>query len=105
MRLLLLFPALAIAACSPHRAEIEPGAVSLMTPQGWPHMYAALGPEAFARANAKMQAAADHAAADSSCDKIDYVGVSQSASRPERIEWFVDCGPDYRLRFGEEDLT
>ena len=93
------------SACSPHRAEIDPDAVSIITPSGWPHMYAALGPATFQRANARMRAAAEHAAADKSCDRIDYVGVSQSGSTPDRIEWFVDCGPNYRTRFGEEDLT
>lgn len=105
MRTYIFLAMLLTAGCSKHCAEIDPGAVSVMTIEHWPGMYAALGPAAFARANAKMQAAADFAAADAGCDRIDYVGVSQSGSRPDRIEWFVDCGSDYRVRLSEDDLA
>lgn len=100
-----IFIALALVGCSPHRAAIDPGAIAVMTVDRWPTMYAALGPAAFNRANAKMRAAAEHAAADPRCDRIDYVGVSQSGSSPDRIEWFVDCGSDYRIRLSEDDLV
>ncbi|PZU13819.1 MAG: hypothetical protein DI606_04435 [Sphingobium sp.] len=105
MRRMLLSLFVLASACSPHRAEIDPAAVSMMTPAVWPKMYAALGPESFARANAKMRAAAEYAAADRACGRVEYVGVSPSASTPQRIEWFVDCTPEYRIRLSEDDLT
>ena len=100
----LAMSALLLAACAPHHAPIEDGAVTVMTADRWPTMLAQLGPEAFARANAKMRAAAEYGARDSGCQRVEYVGVSQSGSSAQRIEWFVDCPNEYRVRLSEDDL-
>ena len=89
MRSIVLF-ALLLAACAPHRSPVEQGAVTIMTAERWPTMYAALGADAFARANSKMQLVADQVAQDPNCERVEYVGVSQSGSTPHRLEWFVD---------------
>ena len=66
-------------------------------------MYAALGADAFARANSKMQLVADQVAQDPNCERVEYVGVSQSGSTPHRLEWFVDCPNEYRARLSEDE--
>lgn len=104
MRLIVLSSFL-LAACSPHRAPVDPGAVKAMTVDHWPTMFAALGPEAFDRANSKMLLVADRVAQDPNCERVEYVGVSQSGSTPRRLEWFVDCPNDYRARLSEDDLS
>jgi len=71
-------------------AKFEKGAVSPMSKDEYPKMYANLGNAAFERANDLTRWAAVAIARSEKCSKLDLVGVSDDSSRKE-IRWFGNC--------------
>jgi hypothetical protein len=71
-------------------AKFEKGAVSPMSKDAYPKMYAKLGTAAFERANDLTRWAAVAIARSKKCSKLDDFGVSDDSTRKE-IRWYGYC--------------
>lgn len=82
-------------------AKIGSDTVMPMTRTGYRKTYDKLGKSQFNNANALMHWAAIAAAESDVCQKVEVVGISDSATR-KALRWYVDCSNGERFMIGEE---
>lgn len=84
--------------------KIDSSAVTPITKEEYPKLYAAWGKSGFKRINDLLPLAAEKAALSPSCDKVSYVGVSERSVLKKEIIFFVDCENGERFYISELDL-
>ena len=84
--------------------HVDKGAVSPMTRRGYPKTYSALGASRFREANILLPSAAKIASENSQCNKVSYVGLSNSNSTKGNLWFFVDCNNGARIWVSEKDI-
>jgi hypothetical protein len=82
-------------------AKVAPDAVSLMTRADFSKTYKKLGKAQFDNANHLTRWAALAAAESEQCPKVDFVAVSDKATR-KQIVWYADCSNKERFEITEE---
>lgn len=84
--------------------KIASYAVSPITKGEYPKLFKTLGPKSFKRANDLQYSAALKASQSPLCDRVETVGVS-TVSTSKKIEYFIDCTNQQRIRLSETDLA
>lgn len=86
--------------------KIDSLAVASMDRKNWPRLYATWGEAAVERLNGLQPLIARKAASSPNCDRVEYVGYSESRSLPKQEAiFFVDCRNAQRLYISEKDLN
>lgn len=86
-------------------AKISTHAISPITEKSYPKTFRKWGAQNIKKVNNLLRPAALVAAKSDTCDKIDYVDLSDSRSTPpDTIVFFVDCLNNQRFYISEQDI-
>ncbi len=88
----------------PKPAPIADGAVSELTRASYPKAWKQWGKDGFRRINELQPKAAELAAQNSTCKRVDVVGLSDRSQPRDSIVFFVDCQAGVRLYISDIDI-
>lgn len=82
------------------KKKVDPSALRPMTPENYPKFYKAWGPVAFEELNRLFVPTAKKAALTANCDRVSYVGVSPTRSRPPvHAVLFAVCANGHKVEY------
>jgi hypothetical protein len=93
------------AVNAPDRPKVAADAYSLMTPDGYPKMFARLGASRFEEANRKTAAAMDAISQFPSCEGVEDGGISDMETTKQEIHWYAHCYNGVKITVSENDFT